>query len=143
MSSTGCILRTAQTVANHFGLTTALMAEDPHLATLDGRLHPAATIYCAVTGTTPDAFLTDQDMATAVIETNESVMEAIRWISVCLPTQPTGDDHLGHLFTWWDETNLRLGGHPNTPDFIGLLDRAAATADTLTDIPAQHPPLAA
>ncbi|MGW5529467.1 hypothetical protein [Streptomyces xanthochromogenes] len=148
MSSTGCILRTAQTLASYYGLTTQTMAEHPHLATLDGRLHPAATIYRAVTGTTPNAFLTDQNMATALIVANPSVMEALRWLSACLPTQPpgdddTGDDHLEHLITWWDETDFFLGRRPNTPDFIGLLARAAQAADTLLDIPAQRPPLAA
>ncbi|MGW1870970.1 hypothetical protein ACWCPS_36195 [Streptomyces mauvecolor] len=54
----------------------------------------------------------------------------------------TGDD-LDHLKTWWDEPNFYLGRRLDTGDLIGLLDSAAQTAGTLTELPAPRPPLAA
>ncbi|MEU1078221.1 hypothetical protein ABZ404_37155 [Streptomyces sp. NPDC005878] len=137
MSQTGTDLRTAKTLANFFGV----LDHGQHYAHPDGRLHPAAVIYRATTGTTPTEFYDNPDTARALIQSNATVMTALRWVSAVLPTQPpgddiTGDDHLEHLDTWWSENDFFLHRRPNTCEFIGILDRAAQAADTLTDLPA-------
>jgi len=138
MSSTGLVLATTQDIVNYHGLVTTGW----HFANRDGRLHLAAALYRAVTGTTPDSFYTRPQMALLLIESNETVMEAIRWISAVLPTEPptdmdTGaDDHLEHLDRWLGEEDFFTGRRPNVSDVIGVLIRAEQTADTLTDVPA-------
>jgi hypothetical protein len=146
MSETGLILRTAQQIVNYYGLTGP---DAKTFADRDGHLDLSAAIFRAVTGRTPNAFLDDADTARLLIETNEPTMGAIRWLSAVLPTLPphdpdTGiDDHIEHLAIWLHDVDPFLGRRPNTADAIGALGRAADAADTVTDIPAQRPPLAA
>ncbi|WP_329126200.1 hypothetical protein [Streptomyces sp. NBC_01353] len=141
MSETGLILRTAQDIANQHGLLTEPW---PHFAHPDGRLHLAAVIFRAVTGKTPAAFTNDLPKALLLIQTNETVMGTLRWISAVLPTEPphdeaTGeDDHLEHIATWLEEPDFFTQRRPNTSDVIGVLGRTAQTADTLTDLPRQR-----
>jgi hypothetical protein len=142
MSSTGTVLRTTQQIVNYHGLIAETY---PHFAHHDGRLHLAAAVFRAVTGKVPHAFFADFSKALLLIETNETVMDALRWLSAVLPTQPphdpyTGkDDHLEHISTWLEEPDFFLQRRPNVSDVIGALERAAQAADTLTDIPHQRP----
>ncbi|MFB7592397.1 hypothetical protein [Streptomyces sp. NPDC056169] len=141
MSEIGLILRTTQDIANQHGL---IPQPFPHFAHPDGRLHLAAAVFRAVTGKTPTAFHDDIPKAVLLLETNETVMATLRWISAVLPTQPphdeaTGkDDYLEHITTWLDEPDFFTKRRPNTSDVIGLLGRAAETSDTLTDVPRQR-----
>ncbi|MGW2863349.1 hypothetical protein [Streptomyces sp. NPDC001205] len=146
MSETGFILRTTQQIVNYVGFP------DPghqQFADTHGHLALTAAVFRAVTGRTPNAFLNDPDTARLLIETNEPVMTAIRWISAVLPTLPphdsaTGrDDHIEHLAAWTADPDPALRRRPTTSDVISILDRAAQTADTVTDIPASRPPLVA
>ncbi|WP_030756433.1 DUF6197 family protein [Streptomyces sp. NRRL F-5135] len=138
MSSTGTILRTAAQLLNYYGLHTG-----DHFATHTGQLDLNAAIFRAVTGKTPNAFLTDDDRALLLITTNEPAMDAIRMLSAVLPTEPptdpiTGlDDHIDHL-SWWPSyapAPDRGWPAPTVSEVIGALHRAAQTADTLTDLP--------
>lgn len=141
MSETGLILRTTQQIVNYFGL---IAPGHPHFADREGRLDIAGAAFRAVTGTTPNAFLDDPDTARLLIETNEPVMTAIRWVSAVLPTLPphddnTGiDDHIEHLAAWLSDTDPYLGRRPNTSDVVGVLERAADAADNVTDVPRQR-----
>ncbi|MGS2592081.1 DUF6197 family protein [Streptomyces hebeiensis] len=138
MSSTGTILRTAAQLLNYHGLHTG-----DHFASNTGQLDLNAAIFRAVTGKTPNAFLTDDDQALLLITTNEPAMDAIRMLSAVLPTEPPTDDetgldnHIEHL-AWWASyaPNPDRGWPaPTVSEAIGALHRAAQTADTLTDIP--------
>jgi hypothetical protein len=139
MSTTGTYLRAAKTLANFFGLLDH--GHGPNYAHPDGRLHPAAVIYRAVTGTTPNEMYDSPDAARALIQANPAVMTALRWLSAVLPTEApgddiTGDDHLEHIETWWAENDFFLHRRPGQHEFAELLDRAAQAADHLSDIPA-------
>ncbi|MER8002982.1 hypothetical protein [Streptomyces sp. NPDC095613] len=136
MSSTGTILRTAAQLLNYYGLHTG-----DHFAAHTGQLDLNAAIFRAVTGKTPNAFLTDDDQALLLITTNEPAMDAIRMLSAVLPTEPpitNGlDDHIEHL-SWWPShaPNPDRGWPaPTVSEVLGALHRAAQTADTLTDLP--------
>jgi hypothetical protein len=134
MPSTSTVLRTTQTIVNYYGLNDP---GHPHFADLDGHLDLTAAVFRAVTGKTPNAFLTDADLSLLLITTNEQVMDAIEQISAVLPTDApqdpdTGlDDHVEHLATWLDTVDFFLGRKPGVADVIGVLDRAARAADTL------------
>ncbi|MEU6016924.1 hypothetical protein ABZ826_23605 [Streptomyces sp. NPDC047515] len=141
MSSTGTVLRTTAHVLNYFGLHTG-----PQFATIDGRLDITAAIFRAVTGKTPNCFLTDEDYSLLQIQSCEPAMDAIRMLSAVLPTEPpvdlvTGlDDYIEHV-CHWAMTPVWTGNGddqaPTMPEVIGAILRAAQTADALTDIPHQ------
>jgi hypothetical protein len=139
MSSTGTVLRTTRQILNYQGLISETY---PHFAHHDGRLHLAAAVFRAATGKTPNAFHDNFPQAVLLIQTNETVMDALRWISAVLPTEPPhdpdlgSDDYLEHISTWLEEPDFFLQRRPNTSDVIGVLERAAQAADTLTDVPA-------
>ncbi|MGW2844415.1 DUF6197 family protein [Streptomyces sp. NPDC001274] len=138
MSSTGTVLRLTADILNYFGLHTG-----PQFATADGRLDITAAVFRAATGKTPNCFLTDEDTSLLQIRMCEPAMDAIRMLSAILPTQPptnpdTGlDDHIEHV-THWATTPTWPGQQPpTTSEVIGVILRAAQTADTLTDTPHQ------
>lgn len=138
MSSTGTVLDVTAQLINYYGL------ERNHLVAPDGRgLSIEAALFRATTGNVPHAFHDDDDFADLLISTNETVQDALRWISVVLPTQPPhddqGDDHLEHIRTWVTEPDFFTRRLPNVSDVIGVLNRARQTADTLTDLPHQRP----
>ncbi|MFE1230281.1 hypothetical protein [Streptomyces sp. NPDC058745] len=139
-TETGLILRTAQQLMNHHGL---IDPDTGNFATCDGRLDIAAAVYRAVTGKVPGSFLNDPAYARLLIETNEPVMAALRWVSRVLPSDPpdsdTGDDVIEHLAGWLATSEPFLGHRrPNTSDVIGVLDRAARAADATSTLPAQR-----
>ncbi|MEU9849299.1 hypothetical protein [Streptomyces sp. NPDC047985] len=138
MSSTGTVLRTTAHILNYYGLHTGTQ-----FATVDGRLDITAAIFRAVTGRTPNCFLTDEDHSLLQIRMCEPAMDAIRMLSAVLPTQPptdpdTGlDDHIEHVTHWattptWPDQNA-----PTTSEVIGAILRAAQAADAITDFPHQ------
>ncbi|MDK0525053.1 hypothetical protein [Streptomyces sp. ML-6] len=142
MSSTGTVLRTAAHILNHSGLHTG-----PQFATADGRLDITAAIFRAVTGRTPNCFLTDEDYSLLQIRMCEPAMDAIRMLSAVLPTLPptdpsTGtDDHIEHICHWaatpaWNGTPDKQP--PTMPEVIGAILRAAQAADALTAAPHQN-----
>ncbi|MFF6844696.1 hypothetical protein ACFY8X_38900 [Streptomyces tanashiensis] len=145
MSEAGLILRTTQQVMNDHGLL------DPDLGNFadhDGRLDIAGAVFRAVTGRTPHTFLNDPAYAQLLIETNEPVMDALRWISRVLPTDApdsgNGDDVIEHLAGWLSQRDPHLGHRrPNTNDVIGLLDRAARASESTGTVPRQTIPAAA
>ncbi|WP_448333534.1 DUF6197 family protein [Streptomyces sp. DSM 41534] len=137
-SSTGTILRTTREVVSYYGIWTG-----EQFATNDGRLDLSAAIYRAVTGETPNCFLTDEDMALLLIETNAPVMEAIRMVSAVLPTQPCTTeispgyevpDYVEHVSNWAAAAPVFADQPPTTAEVIGVLTRAADTADNLAGI---------
>ncbi|GAA2770597.1 hypothetical protein XF35_39135 [Streptomyces platensis subsp. clarensis] len=142
MSETARLLRAAQQVLHEHGL---LDSDLGNFADPDGRLDIVAAIYRAATGTTPDCFINAPKIARQLIDANELVTDAIRWVSAVLPTYPshdqgTGiDDHIEHLAFWVLEPDFFLDRCPNTSDAIGVLGRAAQTADACTDIPDLRP----
>ncbi|MFB7867417.1 hypothetical protein [Streptomyces sp. NPDC056069] len=142
MSQTGHILRTAQDLLNQHGL---LSSDLGNFADNEGRLDITAAIYRAATGETPNSFINDPKDARRLIEANEAVVTAVRWVSAVLPTQPPHDpdsgidDHIEHLAYWLLEPDIFLGRYLNTSDVIGVLGRAADAADNVTDIPQQRP----
>jgi hypothetical protein len=140
MSSTGTVLDLTAQLLNYFGLERHQIAE-PNTQ----RLSIEAAVFRAVTGKTPNAFLNDTQHADLLIATNETVQEALRWISAVLSTDAphdpdTGiDDHLEHIRTWVTEPDFFTHRLPELNDVIGVLLRAKQAADTLTDIPHQRP----
>ena len=135
-SSTGTILRTAAQILNWSGLHTG-----DQFATNNGQLDVCAAIYRAVTGSTPNCFLTDEDMALLLIETNAVVMEAIRMVSAVLPTQPCTTeiapgydvpDFIEHVSNWACTAPVFSDQPPTVSEVLGVLRRAADTADNLT-----------
>ncbi|MEV2259136.1 hypothetical protein AB0J13_10810 [Streptomyces anulatus] len=137
-SSTGTILRTAAHVLNYYGLHTG-----KQFATHDGRLDITAAIFRAVTGKTPNCFLTDENASLLQIQVCEPAMDAIRMVSAILPSLPPTDletglnDYIEHVCHWattpvWPDTTS-----PSHPEVIGTLLRAAQAADTLTAFPHQ------
>ncbi|MFD8626646.1 hypothetical protein ACFV4E_22645 [Streptomyces hygroscopicus] len=134
-SSTGTVLRTTRDIVNYYGLWTG-----EQFATRDGRLDLSAAIYRAVTGQTPNCFLNDEDMALLLIETNPVVMEAIRMVSAVLPTQPCTTevdpgyevpDYVEHVSNWASTAPVFAEQPPTVSEVLGLLERAADTADNL------------
>ena len=99
-------------------------------------------MFHAVTGRAPHAFLDDPAYARLLIETNEPVMTALRWISRVLPTEApdsgNGDDVIEHLAGWLTQRDPFLGRRPNTSDVLGILTRAARAADSTATVPAQR-----
>lgn len=141
-SSTGTVLRTTRDIVNYYGLWTG-----DQFATNDGRLDLVAAIYRAVTGSTPNCFLTDEDMALLLIETNAVVMDAVRMVSAVLPTQPCTTevapgyevpDYVEHVSNWACTAPVFSTRPPTVSEVIGVLDRAADTADALAGYPAPH-----
>lgn len=137
MSSTGTVLNITAQLLTYFGLDRELIANAK-----TGQLSIEAAAYRAVTGSTPNAFHDHAVHADLLIQTDEKVMDALRWISAVLPTDAphdpaTGiDDHLEHIRTWISEIDFYTQRQPNLSDVIGVLERAAQAADTLLDIPA-------
>ncbi|CAM5493484.1 MULTISPECIES: DUF6197 family protein [Streptomyces] len=134
-SSTGTILRTTRQIVSYYGLWTG-----EQFATNDGRLDLCAAIYRAVTGSTPNCFLDDEDMALLLIETNPDVWDAIRMVSAVLPTQPCTTeitpgyevpDYVEHVSNWAATAPVFADQPPTVSEVIGLLTRAADTADNL------------
>lgn len=135
MSSTGTILRTAAQLYAYYGRHTG-----PHFAHPDGRIDEIAAIYHAVTGHTPHAFTTNDDLALLLITTNQPVMEALYVLSAVLPSQPPDTDghpdHIEHI-AWWAAHGTGHDDTPTTAEINGIFLRAADTADILTAFP--HP----
>lgn len=138
-SSTGTILRTTREIVLYFGLWTG-----EQFASHDGRLDLSAAIYRAVTGSTPNCFLTDEDMALLLIESNPDVIDAIRMVSAVLPTPPCTTeivpghevpDYVEHVSNWACTTPVFADRAPTTSEVIGVLLRAADTADRLAAAP--------
>jgi hypothetical protein len=134
-SSTGTILRTTRDIVSYYGLWTG-----EHFATPDGRLDLSAAIYRAVTGSTPNCFLDDEDMALLLIESNPDVIDAIRMVSAVLPTQPCTTeivpgyevpDYVEHVSNWASTAPVLAQQPPTVSEVIGVLTRAADTADNL------------
>lgn len=135
-SSTGTILRTAAQLLHEFGLHTGEQFADNDT----GRLDVCAAIYRAVTGSTPNCFLTDEDMALLLIGSNPDVWDAIRMVSAVLPTPPCTTpiapgyevpDYVEHVSNWACTTPVFGDRPPTTAEVIGVLLRAASTADNL------------
>ncbi|MFD9721050.1 hypothetical protein [Streptomyces sp. NPDC059076] len=147
-TSTATVLRTACQLANYYGLTPH---DHPQLTDTHGRLDPIAAVFRAVTGKTPHCFTNDIDQALLLIRTNETVMDALAWISAVLPTRSNTDpeltddnghqpeDHIEHIASWYATTDFYLQRCPNLCDVIGTFQRAAQTAETLPDIPQFRP----
>lgn len=118
-------LRTAALVLDDLGLHTG-----DHFASNEGPLDISAAIFRAVTNRTPNCFLSDDDQAILLIQTNEPAMEAIRALSASLPTEPptdpeTGqDDHIEHL-AWWASYAPDGLAVPTLTEVIGRLVRTA------------------
>lgn len=138
-SSTGTVLRTTREIVNYYGLHTG-----EQFASHDGRLDFAAAIYRAVTGNTPNCFLNDEGMALLLIETDAVVMEAIRMVSAVLPTQPSTTevapgyevpDYVEHVSNWVSTRPIGATAPPTVSEILGLLERAADTADNLAAAP--------
>ncbi|MFJ7990288.1 hypothetical protein [Streptomyces sp. NPDC096351] len=138
MSETSRILRTAARAATYHGLQAG-----PHFVDSHGRLDLIAAIYIGATGKTPHSFATPNtptspfnNMATALIETNEPVMNAIRAVSDVLPTDKPTDSVTGlycpieHLWYWQTDRQHTTGQPPTDTEIVGLLLRAARENDT-------------
>ncbi|MEU3656484.1 hypothetical protein AB0E67_27485 [Streptomyces sp. NPDC032161] len=138
MSSTGTALRTTAHILNYYGLHTGTQ-----FASHDGRLDITAAIFRAVTGKTPNCFLTDEDYSLLQIRMCEPAMDAICMLSAVLPTEPptdpgTGaDDHIEHVTHWATTRTWPDQQPPTTPEVIGAILRAAQAADAITDFPHQ------
>lgn len=138
MSETARILRDAAHAATHYGLQSG-----PRLVDTDGRIDLISAIYIGATGNTPHSFTTPNDttspfndMATALIETNEPVMAAIHAVSKALGTDIPTDSktglycHIEHLWYWQIDRRPFIGEPPTEAEVVGLLLRAAHAADT-------------
>jgi hypothetical protein len=133
-TSTGTILRTAAELLDHFGLWTGPQFADNRT----GRLDICAAIYRAVTGSTPNCFVTDENNASTLIENNPDAYDAIKVVSAVLPTEPSTTDvgpyemtdYVEHVSNWAATTPVFGDRPPTTAEVIGLLLRAADTADS-------------
>ncbi|WP_093803939.1 hypothetical protein [Streptomyces sp. Wb2n-11] len=136
-TSTGTVLNVTCQLLNYYGLERQLIANPA-----DGALSIEAALFRATTDRTPNAFLGDDALAQLLIDTNETVQGALRWISAALPTDAPHDpntdidDHLEHIRTWVNDIDFFTQRQPSVSDVIGVLKRAAQLANTLTDIPA-------
>ncbi|MFJ1993026.1 DUF6197 family protein [Streptomyces asiaticus] len=141
-SSTGTILRTTRGIVSFRSLWTGEQFAAPgyRFRSLEAPLDLSAAIYAATTGTVPDCFFTDEDMALLLIETNAPVMEAIRMVSAVLPTQPPTTeiapgyevpDYVEHVSNWAATAPVFADQPPTTAEVIDVLERAADTADNL------------
>ncbi|CAM5507691.1 hypothetical protein SANTM175S_07219 [Streptomyces antimycoticus] len=79
-------------------------------------------------------------MALLLIETNPDVWDAIRMVSAVLPTQPCTTeitpgyevpDYVEHVSNWAATAPVFADQPPTVSEVIGLLTRAADTADNL------------
>jgi len=134
--STGTILRTAAQLLHEFGLHTGEQFADNNT----GRLDVCAAIYRAATGSTPNCFLTDEDMASTLIGSNPDVGDAIRMVSAVLPTPPCTTevvpgyevpDYVEHVSNWAATAPVLADLPPTVSEVMGVLERAADTADNL------------
>lgn len=134
-TSTGTILRTTREIVRHFGLHT-----DEQFATNDGRLDLSAAVFRAVTGKTPNAFLTDEKYSLVLIEANPAVMAAIRIISLTLPTEACVTeiapgyevpDYVEHVSNWAATAPVFGDRPPTVEEILDVLARAADNADYL------------
>jgi len=139
MPTAATTLRTAAHLLNHFGLHTG-----DHFAANGGGLSVSAVIYRAVTFSTPNAFLTDQAAAVALIRGNAPAMNAIRVLSDCLDTHPPTDidtdepDHIEHISYWAATPAI---GETNPPTISEVTDRILRAADAADYLDSHRPAL--
>lgn len=151
MSAIARTLRAAAHAATYHGLQAG-----PRFIDDNGRLDLVAAIYVGATGKIPASFGTDNDPADPFndlprlrIETDETVMAAIRAVSAAIGTEPPTDAETGkpcfieHLWYWQCDRNPDTGRPPTDIETVGLLLRAAnaeyARTGALTvAIPAQR-----
>ncbi|MEV3996664.1 hypothetical protein AB0K62_13440 [Streptomyces halstedii] len=138
-TSTGTVLSVAGQLLNYFSLERTTLINDTREA-----LSIEAALYRATTGNTPRSFTRDQAAADLLIETNETVRDALRWISAVLPTDAphdpaTGiDDHLEHIRTWVSTPDFFTGRIPEVDEVLRVIARAQQAAESLTTCPAQR-----
>lgn len=131
MSAAGQLLLDTRATVNTHGLTDG---DHPQFADTTGRLDLVAAVFVTATGKTPACFTHDTDLSQLLIETNEPVMTALRWISTVLPTEAPADDLdapddvIEHIAGWLADRDPFLGRRPGPADVIGVLERAAAEA---------------
>ena len=144
MPNTGTTLRATAQILTHFGIDHT----GAQYATNEGRLTVPAGVFRAVTGSTPNAFLTDREHSARLIEANETAMDAIRMVSLVLDTHPPTDDngrddHLEHVLHWSTTAAPGDTEPPTALEVIGRIIRAARTADYLSGQPIHPRPYAA
>lgn len=136
-SSTGTVIDVATQLLNYFPLERNALINPNREA-----LSVEAALFRAATGRIPNAFTSDPDRAELLIATNETVQDALRWISAVLPTDPphdpeTGiDNHLEHIRTWVSTEDFFTGELPEVFTVVGVMRRAKQAADTLAAPPA-------
>lgn len=136
-SSTGTVIDVATQFLNYFPLERNALVNPNREA-----LSVEAALFRATTGRIPAAFTRDSDTAELLISTNETVQDALRWISAVLPTDAphdpdTGlDDHLEHIRTWVTTEDFFTGRLPEVFTVVGVLLRAKQAVDTLAEPPA-------
>jgi hypothetical protein len=129
-------LRVTAGIVRYFGLHTGTQFADP----TTGRLSIAASTYRAVTGSTPDAFTTDENASLALIQANATVMAAIRFLSACIDTDlPVDADtgtalHIEHIERWAAEAATGHTTPPSESEVIGRIIRAASASDALAGL---------
>lgn len=144
MPKTAETLRTSAHIVTYFGLWTGTQ-----FASSDGRLSITAAIYRAVTKATPNAFLDNEDAALALIGENPTVMNAVKFLSACLDTEPPVDkatrryDHIEHIERYAAEKPPHSTTPPTEAEVIGRILRAAQTADNLAGLSIPRPHTAA
>jgi hypothetical protein len=149
MPSLSALLRKTQHIVNLHGL----LRKSEHFAEprAEGRpplLDLAASVYLAVTGEVPDAFLRDPARSLRLIHEHPDVMEILARLSAAIPGGRPADRPVAgatlieHIASWVSEgdTLTRLGA-PSESEVIGLLERLA-TADDLAHSRRQDTPMA-
>ncbi|MEV6404029.1 hypothetical protein AB0M58_13930 [Streptomyces bobili] len=133
MPSLSVFLRTTQHVVNLYGLLRKgdYFAE-PRDEGRPPRLDLAASVYLAVTGEIPAAFLHDPAESLRLIHEQSDVMQILAQLSAAIPGVPPADrpdaepDLVEHIASWVVEGDtLTHSGAPSESEVIGLLERLA------------------
>ncbi|MGW0336685.1 hypothetical protein ACWD0J_33405 [Streptomyces sp. NPDC003011] len=137
MPSLSVFLRKTQHIVNLHGL----LRKSDYFAELrdEGwppRLDLAASVYLAVTGEVPDAFLSDPAESLRLIHEQPNVMQILARLSAAIPGEPPADrpdaepNLVEHIASWVIEGDtLTHSGAPSESEVIGLLERLAKDDD--------------
>ncbi|MGW3308123.1 hypothetical protein ACWDG9_16235 [Streptomyces sp. NPDC001073] len=137
MPSLSAPLRKTQHIVNLHGL----LRKSDHFAEPRAKGQPpwldlSASVYLAVTGEVPDAFLRDPSRSLRLIQEQPDVMEILARVAAAIDSElpagrPVAEPNLvEHIASWVGEGDtLSHPGVPSESEVIGLLERLAMAND--------------